>query len=67
MTDYLITKLTEIANHPNVIKTLESHVAFPLKVETWQTRRILYAVMLIWDEIQKDKLASGENIPCGRD
>ncbi|MFA5036702.1 MAG: hypothetical protein WC479_05950 [Candidatus Izemoplasmatales bacterium] len=52
---YLIEAITRIANSPELVKKLEGHVAFPMKVENWQTRRVLEATILLYDEWQKEK------------
>jgi len=56
---YMIDSITRIANHPNLIKKLESYVAFPLKIETWMTKRVLYAITLLYEEAQKNGVQSG--------
>jgi len=54
--DCIIEAIVKIANHDKVIKDLESHVAFPMKIEAWQVRRILKAQELLqneWNELQR--------------
>ncbi len=56
--DY-IDALVKIANSVGVIKELESHIAFPMKVETWQVRRILRAQELLQNEWEIYQTARG--------
>ncbi len=50
MDDVLIEAILKIANDKNVIQRLEPHIAFPMKVEEWQVKRILEAVRLLKEE-----------------
>jgi hypothetical protein len=49
----IVEAITLIANHDRVIKELEKDVCRHIPVENWQTRRILYAILLFNEEIKK--------------
>jgi hypothetical protein len=61
MTDNLVESITLIANHPSVIKHLESHVAFPMKIEEWMVKRVLLAITLFYEEAKKNGVQSGNS------
>jgi hypothetical protein len=52
--DSVIKSIKEISNRKEVIDKLESHVAFPLKVENWMVGRVLYSWLLFLDEYYKE-------------
>jgi len=54
--DY-VESLVKIANLPSVIKRIEPNIAFPMKVEEWQVRRILEAQILFKEEYDRWTLA----------
>lgn len=51
----LIESITQISNHPKVIGVLESQVAFPQKIQEWQTKRVLYSLLLFTKVYEKEK------------
>jgi len=51
--DY-IEAITEIANHDVVVQTIESNVVWHEDIKPNQTKRILYAIRLFEDELQKN-------------
>ncbi len=55
--DYLVEAITRIANHPEVIKYLESHIAFPMQTQEWMVKRILYALELLQNEWELSEIA----------
>jgi hypothetical protein len=64
--DCIIEAIVKIANHEKVIKELEPHVAFPMKVEAWQVKRILKAQELLqneWDKLRKTNTKRTRPIP----
>ena len=53
MIDDYVNAIVQIANHDTVKKHLEPQVFRPQDVNEWQVRRILYAVGLFNQEVEK--------------